>query len=105
MDVPAAQHAFARPESPAVWLTSGHEAQVFVDDSGRRALGVRLACLAAAALCAFWLMGLVVGMVGFSGFPTTPRVPVLAQRSLTRPPAPRRRVEVAAVREIAADRR
>jgi hypothetical protein len=68
MDGSSAQRAFARPHSPSAWVTSGPEVQVFVDDSGRRALGVRLACLAAAALCAFWLTGLVVGMVGFSSF-------------------------------------
>jgi hypothetical protein len=76
------QRVLARPESPATWRTSGHEAQVFVDDSGRRALGVRLVCFAIAALCAVWLTGLVVGMVGFSGF-ATPRLAALAQGSVT----------------------
>jgi hypothetical protein len=76
------QRVLARPGSPATWRTSGHEAQVFVDDSGRRALGVRLACFAIAALCAVWLTGLVVGMVGFSGF-ATPRLAALAQGSVT----------------------
>jgi hypothetical protein len=60
----------ARPEPPAAWLTSGQDAQVFVDHSGRRARGVRVAGLAAAGVCAFWLAGLTVGMAGFSGFPT-----------------------------------
>src|SRR5271166_1390642 len=59
-----------RQESPAAWLTSGRDAQVFVDHSGRRARGVRLAGVAAAGVCAFWLAGLTVGMAGFSGFPT-----------------------------------
>lgn len=81
MDGLSAQRARARPQSPSAWATSGHEAQVFVDDSGRRALGVRLVCFAAAALCAFWLTALVVGMVGFSGF--APRgFANLAQRSV-----------------------
>jgi hypothetical protein len=57
-----------RPESPAAWWTSGRDAQVFVDDSGRRARRMRVAGIAAAALCAFWLVGLTVGMAGFSGF-------------------------------------
>ncbi|HEY2142533.1 MAG TPA: hypothetical protein VGG98_10795 [Solirubrobacteraceae bacterium] len=55
---------------------------MFVDDSGRRALGVRLVCFAAAALCAFWLTGLVVGMVGFSGF-APHGLGALAQRTVT----------------------
>jgi hypothetical protein len=58
----------SRKDAPAAWRTSGHETQVFVDDSGRRALGVRLAGFALAALCACWLIGLAVGMAGFSGF-------------------------------------
>jgi hypothetical protein len=57
-----------RPESPAAWWTSGRDTQVFVDHTGRRARGVRVAGIAAAALCAFWLVGLTVGMAGFSGF-------------------------------------
>jgi hypothetical protein len=57
-----------RPESPAAWWTSGRDAQVFVDDSGRRARGMRVAGVAAAVLCALWLVGLAVGMAGFSGF-------------------------------------
>jgi hypothetical protein len=60
----------ARPEPPAAWWTSGRDAQVFVANSGRRAHGVRVAGVAAAGVCAFWLAGLAVGMAGFSGFPT-----------------------------------
>src|SRR5580704_2840192 len=60
----------ARPEPPAAWSTSGQDAQVFVDASGRRARGVRAAGVAVASVCAFWLVGLTVGMAGFSGFPT-----------------------------------
>jgi hypothetical protein len=59
----------ARPEPPAAWWTSGQDAQVFVANSGRRAHGVRVAGVAAAGVCAFWLAGLAVGMAGFSGFP------------------------------------
>jgi hypothetical protein len=43
---------------------------VFVANNGRRAHGVRVAGVAAAGVCAFWLAGLAVGMAGFSGFPT-----------------------------------
>jgi hypothetical protein len=64
-----APHA-ARRVPPAAWLTSGQDAPVFVDHSGRRARGVRLGGLAAAGVCAFWLAGLTVGMAGFSAFPT-----------------------------------
>lgn len=59
-----------RPEPPAAWWTSGQDAQVFVANNGRRAHGVRVAGVAAAGVCAFWLAGLAVGMAGFSGFPT-----------------------------------
>jgi hypothetical protein len=84
------QPSSTKPSS--AWLTNGHEAQVFVDDSGRRALGVRLACVAAAALCAFWLTALVVGMVGFSGFaphgPATLAQRIVTHRTTSRSPAP-----------------
>ncbi len=60
----------ARPEPPAEWLTSGQDAQVFVASNARRAHGVRVAGVAAAGVCAFWLVGLAFGMAGFSGFPT-----------------------------------
>ena len=86
MDGSPAQRVFARLESPKGWRTNGHEAQEFVDDSGRRALGVRLVCFAIAALCAFWLIGLVIGMVGFSGF-ATPPPGALAQRSVRYSPS------------------
>ena len=65
------QRVAARPDAPAAWRTSGRDTQVFVDDSGRRALGVRLAGFALAAVWAFWLAGLAVGMTGFSDFPAT----------------------------------
>jgi hypothetical protein len=76
-------HQATRPESPAAWWTSGQDAQVFVDDSGRRARGVRAAGVVAAAVCTFWLAGLTVGMAGFSGFPTIGLHP-LAHAGLTR---------------------
>jgi hypothetical protein len=78
------QPVYARPEAPAAWRTGGHDTQVFVDDSGRRALGVRMAGFALAALCAFWLAGLAVGMAGFSGFPA-PSLHALARTGLARP--------------------
>jgi hypothetical protein len=74
-----------RPESPAAWWTSGRDAQVFVDDSGRRARRMRVAGVAAAALCAFWLVGLAVGMAGFSGFSSI-GLHALARAGLKRPP-------------------
>ncbi len=72
-----------RQEPPAAWLTSGQDAQVFVAQSGRRARGVRLAGVAAAGVCAFWLAGLAVGMAGFSGFPTI-SLRVLSHVAVTR---------------------
>jgi hypothetical protein len=74
-----------RPESPAAWWTSGRDAQVFVDDSGRRARGMRVAGVAAAALCALWLVGLAVGMAGFSGFSSI-GLHALARAGLKPPP-------------------
>jgi hypothetical protein len=74
-----------RPESPAAWWTSGRDAQVFVDDTGRRARRMRIAGIAAAALCAFWLVGLTVGMAGFSGFSSI-GLHALARAGLKRPP-------------------
>jgi hypothetical protein len=73
-----------RPESPAAWWTSGRDAQVFVDDSGRRARRMRVAGVAVAALCAFWLVGLTVGMAGFSGFSSI-GLHALARAGLKRP--------------------
>jgi hypothetical protein len=73
-----------RPESPAAWWTSGRDAQVFVDESGRRARGMRVAGVAAAVLCTFWLVGLTVGMAGFSGFSNI-GLHALARAGLKRP--------------------
>lgn len=58
---------------PAVvaWNTSGHDAPVFVDDTGRRAHGVHLAGVAIAMLCACWLATLVFGMSGLTSLPGT----------------------------------
>ena len=73
----------ARPEPPAAWWTSGQDAPVFVAKNGRRAHGVRVAGVAAAGVCAFWLAGLAVGMAGFSGFPTI-GLRVLSQAAIAR---------------------
>jgi hypothetical protein len=62
--------------------TRGHESLVFVDDSGRRARGVRVAGLALAIVCTLWLAGLAVGVTDFSGF--TARLPALAHTGLRR---------------------
>jgi hypothetical protein len=86
-----------RPEPPVAWLTSGRDAQVFVDDSGRRALGMRAAGVAVAAMCAFWLAGLTVGMAGFSGFQTV-GLRTLAHAGVARPVAPRRAADRSAIR-------
>jgi hypothetical protein len=53
----------------AAWSTSGHDAPVFVDDSGRRAHGVHLAGFAIAMLCACWLATLVLGVSGVTSLP------------------------------------
>ncbi len=55
--------------TPASWQTSGHDAPVFVDESGRRAQRVNLAGVAMALLCACWLATLVLGMSGFTTVP------------------------------------
>jgi hypothetical protein len=89
-------------EGPAAWRTSGHEAQVFVDDSGRRARRVRLAGFALAGACAFWLAALTLGVVGFAGFPT--QLPKLARTAGARLVPPRTEA-VADQRETAAPRR
>jgi hypothetical protein len=99
---PRASEPLLAPESPAAWLTSGHEAQVFVDDSGRRARRVRLAGFALACACAFWLAALTLGMVGFAGFPA--RLPTLAHKGIARPAATRRD-QFADLRETASTHR
>jgi len=53
----------------AAWNISGHDAPVFVDDSGRRAHGVQLAGAVIAMLCACWLATLVFGMSGLTSLP------------------------------------
>jgi len=55
----------------AAWNISGHDAPVFVDDSGRRAHGVHLAGATIAMLCACWLAALVFGMSGLKSLPGT----------------------------------
>ncbi len=55
----------------AAWNISGHDAPVFVDDSGRRAHGVHLAGVTIALLCACWLAALVFGMSGLKSLPDT----------------------------------
>jgi len=54
----------------AAWGTSGYDAPVFVDDSGRRAHGVRLAGAVVAMLCACWLATLVFGMSDLTSLPS-----------------------------------
>ena len=84
---------------------------MFVDSSGRRARGVRAAGVAVASLCAFWLLGLTVGMAGFSGFPTI-GVRVLAHAGIARSAAleadarvDRSAIDLSPVAEAAARRR
>jgi hypothetical protein len=77
----------------AAWGTSGHDAPVFVDDSGRRAHGVRLAGATIAMLCACWLATLVFGMSGLTSLPG-PRESALA-RAL---PAPGRMLAIEPLR-------
>jgi hypothetical protein len=55
----------------AAWNISGHDAPVFVDDSGRRAHGVHFAGVAIALVCACWLAMLVFGMSGLTSLPVT----------------------------------
>jgi hypothetical protein len=80
MDARSDQRVSTRSAAAARWQTVANESPVFVDDSGRRARGVRLVGLAVAGLCALWLVGLSVGMAGFSGFP--PRLPAHARVGL-----------------------
>jgi hypothetical protein len=56
----------------AAWNISGHDAPVFVDDSGRRAHGVHLAGVTIAIVCASWLAMLVFGLSGLRSLPGTP---------------------------------
>jgi hypothetical protein len=55
----------------AAWNISGHDAPVFVDDTGRRKHGVHLAGATIAMLCACWLAALVFGMSGLKSLPDT----------------------------------
>jgi len=55
----------------AAWNISGHDAPVFVDDTGRRAHGVHLAGVTIAMLCACWLATLVFGISGLTSLPGT----------------------------------
>jgi hypothetical protein len=55
----------------AAWNTSGHDAPVFVDDTGRRAHGVHVAGMAIALMCASWLATLVFGMSGLTSLPAS----------------------------------
>jgi hypothetical protein len=68
MDIDDKQRVAVHPRLPAAPWLSGPDTPVFVDHSGRRARGLRAAGVVLAAVCAFWLAGLVVGMAGFSGF-------------------------------------
>jgi hypothetical protein len=74
---------------------SGREAQVFVDDSGRRARCVHLAGFVLVGACAFWLVALTLGMVGFAGF-SAPDPLALARHGVVHP--------ISGVGEAVADR-
>jgi hypothetical protein len=88
---------------PAPYALGGRarEAQIFVDDSGRRARRVRAAGLALVATCTCWLGALTVGVAGFASFApiTAGLVPVPLHHALAGKPADRDRVPVAERRE------
>jgi hypothetical protein len=102
MDTSDKQPVSVRSDAPVTWRITDHEAQVFVDHSGRRARAVRIVGAAMAGLCAVWLAGLVIGMAGFSGFPAG-RSPIRVLPTLARVgtvPGATRRVQA---RELASD--
>jgi len=70
MNTHSNQSAGTRRPDVAAWSTSGHDAPVFVDDTGRRAHAVHLAGVAIALLCACWLATLVLGMSGVTSLPS-----------------------------------
>lgn len=81
MDIGDNRRVAVHPRPPVASWLSGLDSPVFVDHSGRRARGLRAAGGVLAAVCAFWLAGLVVGMAGFSGF----RAGRLATRAVRAP--------------------
>jgi hypothetical protein len=96
--MPVLQHADTPPPlAPSSREDGAHEAQIFVDDSGRRARRVRMAGLALVATCACWLGALTVGMAGFTGFSpiTAGLVPASLHHVLAGRPADHDRVPVA----------
>jgi hypothetical protein len=102
MDTVSNHGVYVQPERPLAWRIADYEAQVFVDHSGRRARAVRILGAAMAGMCALWLAGLVIGMAGFSGFPSVPSpvrlLPALARVGTV--PGATRRVQA---RELASD--
>jgi hypothetical protein len=69
MDSQGDQRMDACRPSVAAWNIRGHDAPVFVDDTGRRAHGVHVAGAAIALMCACWLATLVFGMSGLTSLP------------------------------------
>ena len=66
--MPILERVHRLPSPKAGGADGAHEAQIFVDDSGRRARRVRMAGLGLVVACACWLGALTVGMAGFTGF-------------------------------------
>jgi hypothetical protein len=66
--MPILEHAHRLPSPAPGRADAAHEAQIFVDDSGRRARRVRMAGLGLVVACVCWLGALTVGMAGFTGF-------------------------------------
>jgi hypothetical protein len=83
MDIQGDQRRDACRPAVAAWNLSGHDAPVFVDDSGRRAHGVHLAGVTIALVCACWLATLVFGMSGLSSLPGVGAPPSASARLIS----------------------
>jgi hypothetical protein len=103
MDTLNNHHVFVQPARTLASLSADHEAQVFVDHSGRRARCVRLVGAGMAGLCCLWLTGLVIGMAGFANFPTV-RSPFRLLPALARVDATRATARRMQARELVSDR-
>ena len=85
--MPILERVHGLPSPKAGRADGAHEAQIFVDDSGRRARRVRMAGLGLVVACACWLGALTVGMAGFTGFsPIAGSRPARKARSATKMP-------------------
>jgi hypothetical protein len=86
-------------------LATGTERPIFLDETGRRARRVRVACTAGGAAAALWLAAIVSGPVGFGRLPSAPPAALGLQASLVMPHAHRVHGRATVARAVGVHRR